>query len=391
MLNFEFYSPTKFIFGKDAQNAVGKELSQAGYKRVLLHYGQGSAVRSGLIEQVKKSLDQSGIACFELGGVQPNPIDILVYEGVEIARKENIDFILAVGGGSVVDSAKAISVGALYEGDFWDFYAGKTTPMKAIPLGVVLTIPAAGSEGSNSSVITKTDGMLKRGMGAPVLRPTISFMNPELTYTLPAYQTACGVVDMMAHVFERYCSNVTGSDLTDHLCEAVLKTVIKEAPIALREPTNYDARANIMWSGTMAHNDLVGLGREGDWSSHQLEHELSALYGVAHGAGLAVMLPAWMLYQYKHNVPLFAQLAVRVWNCEMDYQHPETTALAGIAAMKQFFHDIGMPTSFEELGAKEEDIPVLVEKCAMNNGDKLGYFYPLDRAVLADVYRLACQ
>lgn len=391
MLNFTFYSPTRFIFGKGAQTEVGRELARQNYKKVLIHYGRGSAQKSGLLDEIKQSLDEVGIAHCELGGVQPNPVDTLIYKGIELARSENVDFILAVGGGSVIDSSKAIAAGIKYDGDFWDFYDGKASFQEALPLGSVLTIPAAGSEASSRTVVTKEDGLWKRATGGEVLRPVVAFMNPELTYTLPAYQTACGVVDMMAHVLERYCTQITGVELTDRLCEAVLKTLIEQAPIALADPTNYDARANIMWAGTIAHNDSVGLGRQGDWSSHQIEHELSAMYGIAHGAGLAVIFPAWMQYQYKKNIPLFAQLAVRVWNCEMNYRNPEKTALEGIQKMKAFFKSLGMPVTFDELGAKKEDIEQLTMKCDMNNGEYMGHFSPSTRDDIRKIYELACQ
>ena len=391
MNNFQFWAPTKFVFGKGAQKETGKTIKEYGYQKVLIHYGGGSVVRSGLLDEVKKSLDEAGVSYIELGGVQPNPIDTLVYEGIDMARKEKVDFILAVGGGSVIDSAKAIAMGVPYDGDFWDFFSKEAEIREALPVGTILTIPAAGSEASPSCVITKTDGMLKRGAGSDLLRPKVSFMNPELTYTLPPYQTAAGAADMMAHIFERYFSQTKGVELTDRMCESVLKTIIKEVPVALREPENYDARANIMWAATVAHNDILGLGREEDWSSHQIEHELSALYGVAHGAGLAVIFPAWLRYQYKHDIPLFAQFAVRVWNCEMDYQNPEKTAQEGIQKVKEFFKSIGMPTNFEELGAKEEDIELLASKCGMNNNGKMGYFHPLTVNDVEAVYRLACE
>ena len=278
-----------------------------------------------------------------------------------------------------------------YGGDFWDFYDGKTEAKEALPVGVVLTIPAAGSEGSPGSVITKMDGLLKRAYGSDLIRPKFAVLNPVLTYTLPSYQTACGAADIIAHIFERYITKTIGVDFTDRLCEAVLCTIIKNIPIAIKDPKNYEARANIMWASTMAHNDILGLGRESDWSSHLIEHELSALYDVAHGAGLAVILPAFFRYQYKHDVARFAQLAVRVFGVEMDFQNPERTACLGIDCLEAFFNSIGMPTTFRELGAKEEDIPLLTEKCAMNNGDMMGYFHPITREEIAEIYRLACK
>ena len=293
MNNFNFYSPTEFVFGKGRENDCGEYVKKYGGSKVLIVYGGQSAVKSGLLDRVKASLEKNGIEYYALGGVKPNPRDTLVYQGIDIARKEGLDFILAVGGGSVIDTSKAIAIGVPYEGDFWDFYSGKHAT-KALPVGTVLTIAAAGSEGSGDSVITKEDGMLKRGTGSDVLRPKFSVMNPELTQTLPAYQTACGATDIMAHVFERYFTNTKEVEITDRLCAAVLMTMVKETPRVIADPDNYEARANIMWAGTVAHTNLVGVGREQDWNSHGIEHELSALYDCAHGAGLAVIMPAWM-------------------------------------------------------------------------------------------------
>jgi len=389
MLDFEFVSPTKFVFGKDSELKVGSMAAQYG-KKALIHYGKNSAKKSGLLDRVAKSLNDAGVGVVELGGVQPNPRDTLVYKGIELCKKEKVDIIIAVGGGSVIDSAKAISIGALYDGDFWDFYSGKK-PEKRLPLGVILTIPAAGSEGSFGSVITQEKTKLKRDCVDDLLRPDFALMNPELTLTIPQYQTACGIADIMAHVLERYMDNVTGVDLIDNLSEAILKSVIQNARILLREPQNYDARANIMWAGMIAHNNCVGVGRKGDWSSHQLEHELSGMYDVPHGAGLAVVLPAFMRYQYKHNIMRFARLAVNVFGISMDYDNPEYTALAGIEALEDFFRKIGLPVTFAELGAKEEDIPELVEKCAFNNGEKLGFLNPLTREEAQELLKLACK
>ena len=389
MNNFNFYSPTEFVFGKGRENECGEFVKKYGGSRVLLHFGGKSAVKSGLLDRVKDSLERCGITYFELGGVQPNPRDTLVYKGIELARRENADFILAVGGGSVIDSAKAIAIGVPYDGDFWDFYCGKHAD-KALPVATVLTIAAAGSEGSGDSVITKEDGMLKRGTGSDVLRPRFSIMDPELTQTLPAYQTACGATDIMAHVFERYFTNTAEVEITDRLCEAVLMTMIKETPRVIADPDNYEARANIMWAGTVAHTNIVGVGREQDWNSHGIEHELSALYDCAHGAGLAVIMPAWMEFVYKHNIMRFCQMATRVFGCKMDFENPEATALAGIKAFRRFLHDIGMPINFAELGAKEEDIPVLVEKFGLGGG-RTGGFVKLSSEDIAEIYRIAAR
>ena len=387
MNNFNFYSPTYFVFGKSRETEAGKYVKRFGGSKVLIHYGGGSVIKSGLLDRVKTSLTKENISFAELGGVVPNPRSGLVYQGVEICKRENIDFILAVGGGSAIDSAKAIAIGALYDGDFWDFYTGKHVE-KALPVATILTISAAGSEGSTGSVITHENGMLKRAANSDALRPVFSVLNPELTCSLPAYQTACGATDMMAHVLERYFTNTKDVEITDRLCEAVLLTVIKEAPKALANPNDYEARANIMWAGMVAHNDICGVGREQDWSTHQIEHELSGLYDVAHGAGLAVMFPAWMKYLMKHDIMRFAQFAVRVWGCEMDFQHPENTAKEGILKYEQFLTSIGMPIRFSELGAKAEDIPTLAKTMGLGTGT-LGSFVKLTTEDVTKIYELA--
>ncbi|HPY85242.1 iron-containing alcohol dehydrogenase [Ruminococcus sp. XPD3002] len=389
MDNFQFWSPTEFVFGKGTENEAGKYVKKHGGTKVLLHYGGGSAIKSGLIDRVRKSLSDNGIEYVELGGVKPNPRDTLVYEGIDLCREEKVDFILSVGGGSVIDSSKAIAMGVPYDGDFWDFYTGKS-PEAALPVATILTIAAAGSEGSGDSVITKEEGGLKRGAGSDLIRPRFSIMNPELTCTLPPYQTACGATDIMAHVFERYFTNTEEVEITDRLCEAVLMTMIKETPRVIADPSNYQARANIMWAGTVAHTNIVGVGRQQDWNSHGIEHELSALYDCAHGAGLAVIMPAWMEFVYKHNVMRFAQAAVRVWGCKMDFENPEATALEGISRFRSFLHSIGMPINFEELGAKKEDIPALVEKFGIGDG-RTGGFVALSAADITEIYNIAAN
>lgn len=372
MDNFVFYSPTYFDFGRDTEAHAGSLVKRFGGSRVLIHYGGGSVVRSGLLRRVKESLKAEDIYFTQLGGVMPNPRSGLVYEGIELCKKESIDFILAVGGGSTIDSAKAIAAGAVYDGDFWDFYKGKEIK-EAIPVGTVLTISAAGSEGSPNTVITHEDGMLKRGARGDAVRPKFSILNPALTETLPPYQTACGITDIMAHLYERYLTRTSEVEVTDRLIEALLLTMIHEGPRVIEEPHNYDARANIMWAGMMAHNNSCGVGRTQDWSSHQLEHELSALYDCAHGAGLAVTMPATFTYVMNEDVMRFAKIAVRVWGCEMDYEHPEVTAKAGIEALRRFLISIGMPKNFEELGAKEDDIPYLA-KMVTEGGGRGGVF-----------------
>lgn len=390
MDNFTFYSPTEFVFGKDTENECGKYVKKYGGSKVLIHYGGGSAVKSGLLDRVKKSLDAEGIAYCELGGVQPNPRDTKIYEGIELCRKENVDFILSVGGGSCIDSAKGIAIGVPYDGDFWDFYTRKAEIKTALPIGTVLTIAAAGSEGSGATVVTKEDGMLKRDASSDLLRPRFSVLNPELTCTLPAYQTGCGATDIMAHVFERYFTNTKEVEITDRLCEAVLLTMIKETPRVIADPNNYEARANIMWAGTVAHNDIIGVGRSQDWNSHGIEHELSGLYDCAHGAGLAVVMPAWMEFVMCHDVMRFAQMATRIWGCEMNFENPEETAKQGIKRFRKFLHEIGMPINFAELGAKEEDIPALVEKHGVGDGQTWG-FVRLSAADITEILTIAAH
>ena len=314
MNNFIFYSPTEFVFGRDTEAQTGVLVQKYGARKIMIVYGGGSVIRSGLLARVEKSLQEVGIPYCMLGGVQPNPIDTKVYEGIDLCRKENVDMMLAVGGGSVIDTAKAIAAGVPYNGDFWDFYIGKAIVTKALKVAVVLTIPAAGSEGSGNTVITKVDGLQKLSLRAPgVLRPVFAVMNPELTYTLPPFQTACGIADMMAHIMERYFTNTKDVEIGDRLCEGTLLAIIKEATTVMKDPENYGARANLMWCGTIAHNGTCGVGCEEDWASHFLEHEISAIYNVTHGAGLSVIFPAWMTWMTEHNVDKIAQYAIRVW------------------------------------------------------------------------------
>ena len=389
MRNFTFYSPTCFSFGEDAENDAGALVRRFGGSKVLLHYGGGSVIRSGLLDRVKKSLEKEGLPYIELGGVKPNPRSGLVYEGIELCRKKNVDFVLAAGGGSTIDSSKAIAAGTVYDGDFWDFYSGKYID-RALNIGTILTIAAAGSEGSPDSVITNENGMYKRGATGDAIRPKFSILNPALTQTLPPYQTACGITDIIAHLYERYLTNTAEVEVTDRLIEALMLTMIHEGPRVIENPDNYDARANIMWAGMMAHNNSCGVGRTQDWNSHNIEHELSALYDCAHGAGLAVTMPAVFRYVMKHDVMRFAQAAVRVWGCQMDFAHPEITALEGIKRLQNFLISIGMPKNFAELGAKEEDIPKLVDTLCNGNGrtGTIEGFVTLNEADCANIYRM---
>lgn len=389
MENFTFYAPTYFAFGKDSEKSVGSLVKQFGGTKVLVHFGSGSVKKTGLLDTVEKSLKDSRISFVELGGVKPNPRSGLVYTGIDLCKKENVDFILAVGGGSTIDSSKAIAAGCLYDGDFWDYYEGKPIE-KALPVGTVLTISAAGSEGSPDSVITKEEGMLKRGASGNAIRPKFSVLNPALTQTLPPFQTACGITDIIAHLYERYLTNTKEVEVTDRLIEALIKTMIYEGPRVIQDPNNYEARANIMWAGMMAHNNSCGVGRSQDWTSHNLEHELSAEYDCAHGAGLAVVMPAVFTYTMKHDVTRFAQIANRVWNCEMDFNHPENTAIAGIRALAGFLTSLGMPKSFEELGAKKADIAKLAHTACFGNGGSgtISGFTTLNEKDVIAIYEL---
>jgi len=389
MENFVFYSPTYFVFGKDEEDNAGEYVKRFGGSKVLIHYGGGSVVRSGLLERVKASLTLEKIEFIELGGVKPNPRSGLVYSGIELCRKEKVDFILAVGGGSTIDSAKAIAAGFIYQGDFWDFYQGRKIT-KALPVGTILTISAAGSEGSPDSVITNENGMYKRGASGEALRPVFSILDPLLTQTLPKYQLACGITDIMAHLFERYFTTTKEVEVTDRMIEGLLLTMVYEGKRVIDEPGNYQAQANIMWAGMMAHNNSCGVGRTQDWASHDIEHELSALYDCAHGAGLAVVFPAWMTFNMHHDISRFAQLAVRVWGCQMDFEHPENTAKSGIKAFKLFLKQLGMPATLSELNAKEEDIEKMAHLACYGDGRQgtIGGFAKLNEKNVADIYRL---
>lgn len=391
MNNFTFYSPTEFVFGKDTEKKTGELIKKYHGTKALIVYGGGSVIRSGLLQRIKDLLDKAGIIHVELGGIQPNPTDPKVYEGIELGRREQVDFLLPVGGGSVIDTAKAIAAGIPYEGDFWDFYIGHAVPQEALRIGVVLTIPAAGSEGSGNSVITKLDGLKKLSLRTPeLLRPAFAVMNPELTYTLPAWQTACGITDMMAHIMERYFTNTEDTEVPDRMCEGTLKAIIHEAARVMNNPSDYGARANLMWAGMIAHNGTCGVGCEEDWSSHFLEHEVSALYNVTHGAGLAVIFPAWLTYMADHHAKKTAQYAVRVWDVP-ESGDLRTMSLEGISRLKSFLHSIGMPVTFKELGIEHPDIDLLVKKFHENKGERVGNYFPLDSKASRKIYEIANQ
>ena len=392
MDNFDFYSPTYFAFGDGQETRAGELVRRFGGSRVLIVTGSGSVHRNGAFDAIAASLDKAGIPYVELSGVQPNPRSSKVYEGIELCRRENLDFLLAIGGGSAIDTAKAIGVGVPYQGDFWDFFCLKAQPTVTLPVASVLTIAAAGSEGSNSCVITKDEGMLKWAINLDLIRPKFAILNPKYTCTLPAYQTASGAVDMMSHICERYFTNTTDVSLTDRLCEALLRTIIEAAPRAIADPDDYAARADLMWAGMLAHNNSCGVGRVQDWASHQIEHELSSFYDCAHGAGLAVVTPAWMEYVYRNDISRFAQFAVRVFGCEMNFANPEATALEGIRRLREFFRSLGMPVTFAEISAKAEDIPDMVAHRAQKpNGFPFGNFVKIQPDDMAEICRLCCR
>lgn len=388
MDNFTFHNPTKIIFGKATENKVGAEVKRYSQK-VLLCYGGGSIKRTGLYDRVINSLKENNIEYFEISGVKPNPRLSLVKEGIKLCREKNINFILAVGGGSVIDTAKAIAVGVPYEGDVWDFYVGKARVKAALPVGTILTIPAAGSEASNSSVITNEEGWYKKGLTTDYIYPVFSILNPELTYTLPAYQTACGAADMMAHIMERYFTNTDNVELTDRLCEATLKTIINNVPKAIEDPEDYNSRAEIMWSATIAHNNLLNTGRIGDWASHAIEHELSAIYDIPHGAGLSIIFPAWMKYVYSHDINRFLKFSARVWDVDFHFSSPEEIALEGINRMMNFFKSIGLPVTLREAGISDDKFEEMAGKCTNFGQHTVGNFVKLTRDDIINIYKLA--
>lgn len=391
MGNFQYYTPTKIIFGRGAEEQTGQLAAEQGCKKVLVHYGGGSVVRSGLLERIYRSLDAAGISYVSLGGVVPNPRLSLVYEGIRLARKEQVDFILAVGGGSVIDSAKAIGYGVANEGDVWDFYEKRRTAKACLPIGVVLTIAAAGSEMSDSSVITKEEGWLKRGYSSNYARARFAVMNPELTMTLPKYQTASGCVDIMMHTMERYFNHSENMEMTDGISEHLLRTVMKNAKILMNEPDNYQARAEVMWAGSLSHNGLTGCGTGGgDWASHQLEHELGGMFDVAHGAGLAAVWGSWARYVMDAEPERFAKFAVNVMGVEPEAEKLKT-AQKGIEAMEDFYHALDMPVCIGDMGIElaEEQMRELAEKCSHFGKRTIGCIKKLDQEDMYQIYKEA--
>ena len=392
MKDFIYYAPTEVVFGKDSEKQVASLVKKYGGKRVLVHYGGQSAKKSGLLDNIFGLLNEGGIEFFELGGVVPNPRLSKVREGIALCREQKIDFILAVGGGSVIDSAKAIAYGVPYNGDVWDFYLGKATAETCLPVATVLTIPAAGSEMSESSVITNEDGDVKLGYSNNISRPKFAIMNPVRTYTLPPYQTAAGVTDMIMHTMERYFTHDDDMTLTDSMAEALMRTLKDSVMEVLKNPTDYRHRAQIMWGGSIAHNGLTGCGLSDDWATHQLEHELSGMFDATHGAGLAAIWPSWARYVYKENVSRFVRFAVNVMGVENDFTNPEATALKGIEAMEEFYHAIGMPINIHELIGREvtdKEIREMVRKCSRNYTTSQGRFKVLHVEDMETIYRMA--
>jgi alcohol dehydrogenase YqhD (iron-dependent ADH family) len=392
MIDFKYYTPTEVVFGEKSEEKVARLVKKHGGTKVLVHYGGQSAIKSGLLDKVCGLLSQEGIEYIALGGVVPNPRLSKVYEGIELCRKEGIDFILAVGGGSVIDSSKAIACGVPYEGDVWDFYLGKLHAKECLPVASVLTIPAAGSEMSESSVITNEDGDVKLGYSNDITRPKFAIMNPVRTFTLPPYQTAAGVTDMIMHTMERYFTHDDDMTLTTEVAEAVMRTLMDSVFAVLKNPEDYRHRAQIMWGGSIAHNGLTGCGVNDDWATHMIEHELSGMFDVTHGAGLAAVWPSWARYVYKENVSRFVRFAVNVMGVPNDFTDPEGTALKGIEAMERFYRAIGMPVNIHELIGRDitdEEIKEMARKCSRDYKATQGCFKVLDHNDIEAIYQMA--
>ncbi len=391
MINFEFHTPTKVIFGKNTETLVGKEIASRGYKKVLIHFGGTYLYENGVLDRVHKSLEENGISYTDLGGVVPNPHMSLVKEGVKLCKEEGVDFLLPIGGGSPIDSAKAIAYGLVNDFDLTDLYMGKVTTNKIAPLGCISTIAATGSETSNSSVITIEEGMLKRSYNHDCSRPLFAIMNPELTYTLPAYQTASGAADIMMHTMERYFTNTEHTELIDSMAEGLLVTVREAAIKALKDPCDYNARADLMWAGSLSHNGLTGTGRVSDFASHKIEHELGGMFDVAHGAGLCAVWGSWARYVYKTNIPRFARFAVKVFDAPLNLFNLEETALRGIEGWENWCNKIGMPTSMAALGIHPTDAQIeeMAEKCVAAGGGQVGFFKPLSKEDVIRIFNMS--
>ena len=390
--NFEFFSPTKVFFGKGVESNVGNEVKKRGATKLLVHFGGGSVKKTGLLGRVEASLKEAGVDYILLGGVQPNPRLSLVNEGIALCRQEKVNMILAVGGGSTIDSAKAIAMGVPYDGNVWDFYDGKAKPNAALPTCNILTIAAAGSETSANAVITNEDDWLKRGFGSELLRPVFTMMNPELLYTLPTYQVACGVVDIIMHTFERYFSPGGINEMSDRIAEAVLRTAMQYGAISVKEPQNYEALSELMWVGSLSHNGITGLGRVTDWATHNIEHELGGMFDVAHGAGLAAIWGSWARYVYKTDVWRFVRYGANVLGLSINYENPEQTALAAIAETERYFTAIGMPINIPQLLGRtltNEEIATMSNKCTFFGRRKVGGLVQLEEKGIADIYHAA--
>lgn len=387
MIDFNYYNPTEIIFGQGRHQEVGEQIKARGGRRVLFHYGGGSIKRSGLYEDVCRSLQDAGLSFVELGGVQPNPRVSLARKGIALCREENVDYILAVGGGSVIDSAKAISAGMFYDGDVWDFYLRRAEAERSLPIGVVLTIPAAGSETGGGSVITNEDGNFKRDYGSNLLMPQFAILNPALCRTVPQNQISAGSADILAHVMERYFTNTPGTDLIDRLCESTMRSVMLSAVQVKKDPQDVNAWSELMWGGTIAHCGLLGTGRQQDWASHNIEHELSAQYGISHGTGLAIIFPAWMKYVYKINLGRFVQFAVRVLDVDLSFESQEAVALEGIARLEAFFRSLDLPVRLSEAGIGSQDFDQLAKK-ACDRG-AFGGFKKMEYQDVMSILKLA--
>ncbi len=387
MRDFTYYAPTKVYFGKDKQKMVGEIIKEYGYKKIMLQYGKESIKKTGLYDEVIESLSQNGIEVVEMGGVEPNPKLEFVQEAIKVARETGVEMILAVGGGSVIDSSKYTAAGVMYDGDVWDFPMRKAVAEKALPVGCILTIAAAGSEMSSSAVISNTELNMKRGFGSEANRCKFTICNPELTYTVSKYQTACGIVDIMAHTMERYFTVCEDTPLTDRIAESILKSVIEAGKILMEKPDDYDARATMMWASSLSHNDLTGCGRENALAVHQLEHALSGEYDeIAHGAGLAVLFPAWGKYIYKHNISRFAQFARRVWDVEE--KDDELAARLGIGRMEEFFALIEMPSRLKDFGLDAVCIDRLAELCTFGKTRTVKSYVELDYDRIKEIFKI---